>query len=86
MRIIIADGAYSNIEKWLSKLYEWILQVSKINEKGRGFQPVPQRWKVERTFSWFNWNRRIIIDYERTMSSSETMVYIANIALILKKF
>ena len=45
----------------------------------------PQRWKVERTISWMNWNRRLIVDYERTFSSSESRVLIANIAYLLKK-
>ena len=85
LRIIVADGAYPSIGKWLLEFYGWILQISTISEKGRGFQPVPQRWKVERTISWLNWNRRLIVDYERSIQSSENRVLIANIAYLLKK-
>jgi transposase len=85
MRVVIADSAYPSLENWLSKLYGWILQISPIHTKEKGFQPVPQRWKVERTFSWLNWNRRLIVDYERNISSSESRVLIANTAYLLKK-
>ena len=50
-----------------------------------GFQVLPKRWIVERTFSWFGWYRRLNIDYERKTKNSENMIYVAMICLMLKR-
>ncbi len=43
----------------------------------RGFQVLPRRWVVERTFSWIDQNRRMSKDYERLTESSEAFIYVA---------
>jgi putative transposase len=42
-----------------------------------GFQVLPRRWVVERTFSWIDQNRRMSKDYERLSASGEAFVYAA---------
>jgi putative transposase len=38
----------------------------------RGFEVLPRRWVVERTFfSWLSQNRRMSKDYERLCASAE---------------
>ena len=54
------------------------------SQKKKEFQVVPKRWIVERTFGWFQWDRRLIIDYERKSSTAENMVYITSIGKIAK--
>src|SRR5215207_8866284 len=51
----------------------------------RGFIPQPQRWKVERTFAWFDWSRLLGKEYEYTISSSEADIYLASIRIMLRK-
>lgn len=51
----------------------------------KGFFPLRQRWVVERTFAWFNRYRRLNRDVERTTDSSETMIKISQISLMLKR-
>lgn len=51
----------------------------------KGFVPLRQRWVVERTFAWFNWYRRLNRDVERTTNSSETMIKISQIRLMLNR-
>src|SRR5918992_608978 len=41
----------------------------------RGFEVLPRRWVVERTFSWLSQNRRMSKDYERLCSTGEAFVY-----------
>jgi putative transposase len=41
----------------------------------RAFVVQPQRWKVERTFGWFNWDRLLSKEFERTTESSESDIY-----------
>ncbi|MDA1015375.1 MAG: transposase, partial [Planctomycetota bacterium] len=51
----------------------------------KGFVVLRQRWVVERTFSWFNRYRRLNRDVERVVNSSETMVKISMIQLMLNR-
>jgi transposase len=40
----------------------------------RGFQVLPRRWVVERTFAWISQNRRMSKDYERLPATSEAFI------------
>lgn len=51
----------------------------------RGFLPLPRRWVVERTIAWIGRSRRMSKDYEYLPSSSEAMVYLTMIRLVLKR-
>ena len=50
-----------------------------------GFQVLPKRWIVERTFGWFNGCRRLSKDYELLPEMSESMIYAAMTRLMLKR-
>jgi transposase len=51
-----------------------------------GFQVLPRRWVVERTFSWIDHNRRMSKDYERFLcASSEALAYAAMSRLMLRR-
>ena len=52
---------------------------------GKGFQVVKHRWKVERTFGWLGNDRRQSRDYEVLTASSEAMIQISMIRLLLKR-
>jgi putative transposase len=51
----------------------------------KGFQVLPRRWVVERTFSWTNQNRRMSKDYERLPESSEAFIYVAMSRLMARR-
>ena len=63
---------------------EWERPVHISSCEGKGFELEPKRWVVERTFAWFNGQRRLSKDYEKRTSSSEAMIYIAAIARSLR--
>lgn len=50
-----------------------------------GFRVLPRRWVVERTFSWHLQNRRLRKDYERLCATSEALIYLAMIRLVLRR-
>lgn len=50
-----------------------------------GFRVLPRRWVVERTFAWQSQNRRLSKDYERLCTTSEALIYIAMIRLMLRR-
>jgi putative transposase len=51
----------------------------------KGFQVLPRRWVVERSFGWIDHNRRMSKDYERLCASSEAFVYAAMIRLMQRR-
>src|SRR5688572_2285446 len=51
----------------------------------RGFEVLPRRWVVERTFSWLSQNRRMSKDYERLCATAEAFVYIAMTRLMVRR-
>jgi putative transposase len=50
-----------------------------------GFVKLPQRWVVERTFAWLNRSRRLGKDYERRPESSEAMIQVSMVNLMLRR-
>ena len=88
LEVIWGDSKYHNLsfEAFLaSERPGWRLEVKKPPKGSQGFVPVPQRWVVERTFAWMGRNRRLSKDYERTITSSEATIKLANIALLLRR-
>lgn len=59
------------------------VDISTRNEPG--FAVLPQRWVVERTFSWFGHSRRLSKDYEISTSSAEAMLVISHMHTLLKR-
>jgi putative transposase len=51
----------------------------------KGFQVLPKRWVVERTFSWIDQNRRMSKDYERLPETSEAFIYVAMTRLMIRR-
>lgn len=51
-----------------------------------GWEILPKRWVVERTFAWMNNSRRLSKDYEISTSSAQAMCLIAGILPLLKRF
>jgi len=50
-----------------------------------GFNVLPKRWIVERTFGWLSFQRRLVRDYEYLNECSMSFVHIAMIRIMLKK-
>ncbi len=84
MKLIWADGGYAQIVEEVRRQFGWTLEIVKRSENQKGFQVLPRRWVIERTFGWLGRYRRLARDYEHTTSSSETMVYIASVRRMLK--
>jgi transposase len=67
---------------WARTAVSIVLQIVKRSDDVKGFQVLPRRWVVERTFGWLVRSRRLGRDYERLTVSSETMIKIAMIRLM----
>jgi len=83
---IWADGAYEgDLANLVKNLLNAVLEIVERPEDSSGFQVLPRRWVVERTFAWLEWYRRLDRDYERLMESSQSMIYLASIRIMLKR-
>ncbi len=72
LKLMWADAGYSGPEfaQWIQQRHGVKLEiVSKITPTG--FEVLPRRWVVERTFGWWNKWRRLSKDYEQNPKSSE---------------
>ena len=87
LRTILADGIYNGgIAEWAQQFGGWVPQIApKPEKKGEPFKVVKWRWIVERTFAWLGRYRRLSKDYERQPESSEAMIYIAMMQLMLRR-
>lgn len=83
---IYADGGYAGqLVLMIAVLCDWLLDIVKRSDDAKGFQVIRKRWIVERTFSWLDKCHRLSKDYERLQETSENMVRIAMINLMLHR-
>ena len=87
LKKIWADGAYGVPwqKAWCKKEGGWKLEIVERDLQTKGFGLLPRRWVVERTFGWLSRNRRLAKDYERMVQTSETLIKIAIIRLLLRR-
>ena len=69
----------------LEFLGDAVIDLAVTSHEGKGFQVVPWRWAVERTFAWLLTDRRHSRDYERLTTNSEAMIQLSMIRLLLKR-
>lgn len=76
LELIWADGGYSGqLVDWVKRMCGWTLDIVKRSDERGGFEVLPRRWVVERTFGWLNRWRRLSKDYEQLPQTSEAMIY-----------
>ena len=87
LKKVWADGIYikAGLVEWVWETFQIILEIVERPPDQVGFQVLPRRWVVERTFAWLGRYRRLSKDYERCSLSSEGVIYIASIHTMLKR-
>ena len=86
LRPLFADGAYDRGRLMSEAAYrDFVIEVVRKLAGQRGFQPLPRRWVVERTFGWMTRWRRLVRDYERRCDVSEAMIHVGMGALLLRR-
>jgi len=83
---VLADQGFDGVEyvARIENLFGFIFEiVNKVLGVG-GFQVLPKRWIVERTFGWLIWNRRLVKDYEEKVEVSRAFIHLAMIRLMLR--
>ncbi len=99
MEKVWADRGYNGkIGEWIKERLGWTLEIVKPPRRWvrvppgkepppypRGFIVLPRRWVVERTFAWILRNRRMSKDYEFLAETTEALVYVAMIRLMVRR-
>ena len=86
LRKIWADSVYNgSLLEWVEKHCQFQLSQVLRPKGSKGFVLLPRRWVVERTFAWFDLHRRLSKDYENQTESSEAVIHIAMIRLMLNR-
>lgn len=63
---IWADGGFAG-QEWQARMqmqFGFEVEIVKRSDGVKGFEVLPKRWVVERSFGWMNWYRRLSKDYE----------------------
>ena len=89
LRLIWADGGYAG------QLLDWVrslrqrnrlkMEIVKRTDDVKGFKLLPRRWVVERTFGWLGRHRRFSKDYQFLPATSEAIIYVAMIGLMIRR-
>jgi putative transposase len=88
LEVIFADNKYNNksLAAWMKQERpEWSIEIQSPPKGTKGFSPVRKRWVVERSNAWHGRCRRNSKDYERRPDSSESMVKISHIGIMLRQ-
>ena len=85
---VFADGGYAGdkVKRRLKKIGRWTIEIIKRSNKAKGFEVLPRRWVVERTFAWLGRCRTLANDVEESIESAEASNMIADIRLITRRF
>ena len=60
----------------LKRIGRFALEIVKRTDKAKGFEVLPRRWVVERTFAWLG-RCRLPRDFEKTIASAEAWILVA---------
>jgi len=84
---LFADGGYQGpqFQEALAKaLPQLNVEIVKRSDRAKGFEVLPKRWLVERTFAWLNRCRRLAKDFENLTRTALTFVKLASIRIMLR--
>ena len=79
--------AVIKVKRWsrlVSRTGLWKLEIVK-RSTAAGFEVLPKRWIVERTFAWISRNRRLARDFERYATTAAAFIRLAMIRIMLRR-
>lgn len=88
LRKLWVDGGFTgeDFAAWVkSQRPRLDVEVIKRSDAVRGFEVLPKRWVVERTFGWLMQHRRLVRDYEQTETSATAWIFVAMIRIMLRR-
>ena len=87
LRHVFADGGYAGpkLRAALKGQGGWTVEIVKRSDTAKGFEVLPRRWVVERTFAWLGRSRRLAKDWETSLETSTAWTFIASIKIMTRR-
>jgi len=87
LRHVFADGGYAGpkLRAALKGRGGWTVEIVKRSDTAKGFEVLPRRWVVERTFAWLGRCRRLAKDWETSLETSTAWTFIASIKIMTRR-
>jgi transposase len=88
LKKLFADGGYQGpqFEQAVAKILpELQVEIVKRSDQAKGFQILPKRWVVERTFAWLGRCRRLAKDFENLTRIALAFVKLASIRFMIRR-
>ena len=88
LKKLFADGGYQGpqFEQAVTEILpELQVEIVKRSDQAKGFEILPKRWVVERTFAWLGRCRRLARDWECLNNKALAFLRLASIRLMLRK-
>ncbi|CAN5372397.1 hypothetical protein BH10PSE15_BH10PSE15_02660 [soil metagenome] len=87
VRPVYVDGGYAGqkLRRAIACHGDWTIEIIKRSDAAKGFEVLPIRWVVERTFAWLGRCRRLAKDREASVVSSTTWALIASIRMLTRR-
>ncbi|MBG0811159.1 IS5 family transposase [Methylosinus sp. H3A] len=85
---LFADGGYQGpqFRDAQKKALPFVdIEIVKRSDAAKGFEVLPRRWGVERTFSWLGRCRRLAKDFENLNRKALAFLHLASIRLMLRR-
>ncbi len=87
LRHVFADGGYTGgkLREAMNRHGSWTIEIIRRSDTAKGFEVLPRRWVVERTFAWLGRCRRLAKDFERSIESATAWALIASIRMMSRR-
>jgi transposase len=87
LRHVFADRVYrgEQLRTAIADCGPWTIHIVERPPGVKGFQLLPRRWVVERSFAWLGRSRRLAKDFEATTQSAVTWLHLANLRLLSRR-
>jgi transposase len=86
LKNLFADSAYDRT-KLMDKaaFLDFTIEIIKRSDTAQGFEVLPRRWVVERTFGWMTRWRRLVRDYEERIDCSQAVIHVVLGSILLRR-
>lgn len=86
MKHLFADGAYDRLQLLdRAAFLDFTVEIIRQSDTAKGFEILPRRWVVDRTFDWIIRRRQPVQDYEQRIDVAKAMIHIATRSLLLRR-
>jgi transposase len=87
LRHVFGDGGYAGqkLRDAIARHGDWTIEIIKRSDAAKGFEILPRRWVVERTFAWLGRCRRLAKDWETSVCSSAAWALVASIRMLTRR-